>query len=146
MMHRRAALAMMVVTIVVGGGCMEEPLIIVGDVPHAQCQGRTDILRVWVIVEAMPSKTEQNGKTCRQCHVDADQIGARRWPPVELLRIRRTGEGEDLKNQWQNQRRVNHGLTPIAAAPGREGSIVRIDCRLQQSTWSKMKSEVDDNR
>ncbi len=94
MMCRRAAVAMMVVTVFVGGGCTEEPPIIVGDVPHVRCRGRTDILGVWVVVEVMPPKTEQNGKTCRQCNVDADLIGARRWPPVELLRIRRPGRGK----------------------------------------------------
>jgi hypothetical protein len=118
MMLRRVTVAMLVATVVVGGGCKEEPPIIVGDVPHAQCRGRMDILRAWVEVEAMPPKAEQNGKTCRQCNVDADRIGARRWPPVELLRIRRTGEGEDLKNQWQNQRRVNCGLTPHSRSSG----------------------------
>jgi hypothetical protein len=80
MMLRRATVAMMVVTIVVGGGCMEEPPIIVGDVPHARCGGRTDILRAWVVVEAMPPKTEQHGMTCKPCNIDANQIRARRYP------------------------------------------------------------------
>ncbi len=73
---------------------MEEAPIIIGDVPHVRCRGRTNILRAWVVVEAVPPKTERNGKTCRQYNVDADRIGARRWPPVELLQIRRTGEGK----------------------------------------------------
>jgi hypothetical protein len=77
---------------------MKEPPIIVGDIPHVRCRGRTDILRAWVVMEAKPPKMEQNGKMCRQCNVDAERIGVRRWPPVELLQIRRTGEGEDLKN------------------------------------------------
>jgi hypothetical protein len=120
MMRRRAAVAMMVVTVVVwGGGCMEEPPIIVGDIPHVRCRGRTDILREWVVVEATPPKMEQNGKTSKQCNVNADQIWARRWPPVELLRIRRTGEGQDLKNQRQNQMRVNRGLTPHNRSSGK---------------------------
>jgi hypothetical protein len=86
-----------------GGGYTEEPPIIVGDIPHAQCWGRTDILWAWVVVEAMPPKTEQNGKTCRQCNVNANRIKTRRCPPVELLWIRRTGEGDDLKNQQQTR-------------------------------------------
>ncbi len=85
MMHRRATMAMMVVTKVVGGGCTEETPIIVGDIPHAQCWGRMDILWVWVVLEAMPPKTEQRCKTCRQCNIDANQIGARRWPPLDAL-------------------------------------------------------------
>jgi hypothetical protein len=132
MMRRRAAVAMMVVTVVVGGACTEEPPIIVGDVLHARCRGRTDILRAWVVVEAMPPKMERNGKTCRQCNVDADRIGARRWPPVELLRIRRTGDGEDLRNQRQNQRRVNRWLTPHSRSSG-ERRVHRKN-RLQVAT------------
>jgi hypothetical protein len=90
------------------------------------------MLRAWVVVEAMPPKMEQNGKTQKQCNVDADQIGARRWPPVELLQIRRTGEGEDLKNQWQNQMRVNHGLTPHNRGSGERR--VHWKNRLQVAT------------
>jgi hypothetical protein len=118
MMLRRITVAMLVVTVVVGEGCKEEPPIIVGDVPHARGRGRMDILRAWVKVEATPPKTERNGKTCRQCNVDADQIGVRKCPPVELLQIRLNGEGEDIKNQRQNQRRVNRGLTPHSCSSG----------------------------
>jgi hypothetical protein len=80
----------------------------------------------------MLPKMELNGKTCRQCNVDADRIGARRWLPMELLRIRRTGEGEDLKNQWKNQRRVNRGLTPHSHSSG-ERRVHRKN-RLQVAT------------
>jgi hypothetical protein len=63
MMLRRATVAMVVVTVVVGGGCTEEPPKIIGDIPHARCRGRTDILQAWVLVEAMPPQKEQHGMT-----------------------------------------------------------------------------------
>jgi hypothetical protein len=81
MMRRRATVAMMVVTVVVGGACTEEPPIIVGDVPHARCRGRTDILRAWVVVEAMPPKTRVHRKNRSQVatiNVEQDDERGRR--------------------------------------------------------------------
>jgi hypothetical protein len=81
MMCRRAAVAMMVITVVVGGACTEEPPIIVGDVPHARCRGRTDILQAWVVVEAMPPKTRVHWKNQSQVatiNVEQDDERGRR--------------------------------------------------------------------
>ncbi len=62
----------------------------------------------------------------------------------ELLRIRQTGEGEDLKNQQDDWRKKDVEVTSHRSA----GGVRRLhqqNCQRQQSAKSKAKGKVNNN-
>jgi hypothetical protein len=118
MMRRRAAMAMMVVTVVVGGGlCGRTPHNRRGHSPRAMPGKNRHAAGVGCSRGHAPqneAKWQDVQTTQHRCQPDwGEKVAPRGTPPDQKNR-----EGEDLKNQRQNKRRVNRGLTPHSCSSG----------------------------